>query len=134
MGPDEPTSAQLWSTGTPTEIVMLDPDGRVVGRLRFRACRTCRAGRILDIWVCEAWRHQGLGRELVHSLLAHRPGYLWTTTSQTPDGRAFFLTMARETAVVFPHGGALCRHLMGPFRRSWRYLLAHWSPRRPRAH
>jgi GNAT superfamily N-acetyltransferase len=112
---------------------MLDRDGRVVGRLRFRACRTCRAGRILDIWVCDARQRQGLGRELVHSLLAHHPGCQWTTTSQTRDGRAFFLTMARETTVAFPHDGALCRHLLGPFRRSWRYLLAHCSPRRPRA-
>ncbi|WP_159038119.1 GNAT family N-acetyltransferase [Streptomyces sp. WM6386] len=48
-----------------TEIVLLDHDDHLIGRLRFRACPACRTGRILDIWVCDAWQHQGLGRELL---------------------------------------------------------------------
>ncbi|MGW3413124.1 GNAT family N-acetyltransferase [Streptomyces sp. NPDC000888] len=114
---------------TPTEIVLVDRDDHLIGRLRFRACQTCRAGRILDIWVCDSWRHQGLGRELVRSLLTHRPGYRWTTTLQTRDGRAFFLAMAQESTVILPHGSPLCCHLMGSIRRTRQGLLDRWSPR-----
>lgn len=114
---------------TPTEIVLLDRDDHLIGRLCFRACQTCRTGRILDIWVCESWRHQGLGRELVHSLLAHRPNYWWNTTLQTLDGRAFLLAMAQESSVALPHGGPLCCHLMGSIRRTWQGLLDRWPSR-----
>lgn len=115
--------------GNPTEIVLLDRDDHLVGRLRFRACQTCRTGRILDIWVRDSWQHQGLGRELVRSLLTHRAGFRWNTTSQTRDGRAFFLAMTHETTVALPHGGPLCTHLMGSIRRTWQGLLDHWSSR-----
>lgn len=107
----------------PTEFVLLGPCGRVIGRLRFRTCRTCRTGRILDLWICEAWQRQGLGRELVCSLFAHRPGYRWSTTLQSRPGRAFFTAMTRETTVSLPHSSPLCPHLMGWFRRTWRRLL-----------
>ncbi|WP_307036100.1 GNAT family N-acetyltransferase [Streptomyces canus] len=118
------------SARTPTGIVLLDPDNHLIGRLRFRACPACRTGRILDIWVCDAWQRQGLGRELVHSLLARRPGYRWSTTLQTRDGRAFFLAMTQETTVALPRDGPLCCHLMGSIRRTWRGLLDHWPPPR----
>ncbi|MFJ4791078.1 GNAT family N-acetyltransferase [Streptomyces sp. NPDC088794] len=128
-------SPSMWFNGlaaasarTPVEIVLLDPDDHLVGRLRFRACPACRTGRILDIWVCDAWQHQGLGRELVHSLLAYHPGYRWNTTLQTRDGRAFFLAMVQETTIALPHGGPLCCHLTGSFRRTWRTLLGHRTP------
>ncbi len=111
------------SPGTATEIVLLDPEEHVIGRLRFRACPTCRTGRILDVWVCDARQRQGLGRDLVHSVLARCPGFQWSTTAQTRDGRGFFETMARESAVPLPHGGPLCCHLMGGFRRTWHGLL-----------
>ncbi|WP_062700444.1 GNAT family N-acetyltransferase [Streptomyces regalis] len=122
------------SARTPTEIVLFDHDDHLIGRLRFRVCPTCRTGRILEIWVYDAWQRQGLGRELVHSLLARRPGYRWSTTLQTRAGRVFFLAMAQETTVALPHGRPLCRHLMGSIRRTWRGLLDHWPPsRRPGA-
>ncbi|MGW2385565.1 GNAT family N-acetyltransferase [Streptomyces sp. NPDC001658] len=111
------------SARTSTEIVLLDPEDHLIGQLRFRACPECRTGQILDIRVCDAWQRQGLGRELVHSLLAHRLGYRWSTTLQTRDGRAFFLAMTEETAVALPHGGPLCGHLMGRIRRTWRGFL-----------
>ncbi|MFG2456567.1 GNAT family N-acetyltransferase [Streptomyces sp. NPDC048523] len=113
---------------TPTEIVLRDRNDRLIGQLRFHACPACRTGRILDIWVCDAWQHQGLGRELVHCLLAHRPGYRWSTTLQTQAGRAFFLAMAQETTVAWPHAEPLCCHLTGSFRRIWRALLDRRPP------
>ncbi|MCX4854934.1 GNAT family N-acetyltransferase [Streptomyces canus] len=113
---------------TPTEIVLLDPGERVIGRLRFRTCQICRTGQIAHIWVCDVWQRQGLGRELLHSLLACRPGYRWTTTTQTSNGRAFFFAMAEETTMAWPQGAPLCRHLLGPLRQIWKDLSAHWSP------
>ena len=108
---------------SPTELVLLGSCGRVIGRLRFRTCRTCRTGRILDIWICDAWQRQGMGRELVCSLLAQRRGYRWNTTLQSHPGRAFFTALMRETTVSLHHGSPLCPHLMGWFRRAWRRLL-----------
>ncbi|MEU9207759.1 GNAT family N-acetyltransferase [Streptomyces sp. NPDC048415] len=108
----------------PREIVLLDErnDGRrtVIGRLRFRECPKCRTGRILDIWVDEAWRRQGLGHELIDTLLDRHPGHRWSTTLKTRRGRVFFAVMARETAVAFPHCGPLCAHVAGWLARAWR--------------
>ncbi|MBD9701143.1 GNAT family N-acetyltransferase [Streptomyces caniscabiei] len=117
------TYASTAAPGGTAEFILHGPCGRVIGRLRFRACRACRTGRILDLWVCEMWQRQGLGRGLVCSLFAHRRGYRWTTTLQSRPGRAFFAAMTRETALSLPHGGPLCPHLMGWFRRTWRRLL-----------
>ena len=123
VDPGEPIPTWLWRSDTPTEFVLLDQGGRLVGRLRFRVCHECRTGRILDVWVHDSRQRQGLGRELVHSLLAQCPGYRWSTTLQTRDGRAFFTAMTQETGVALPHHGPLCRHLMGSFRRTWQRLL-----------
>lgn len=109
--------------GGTAEFILRGPCGRVIGRLRFRACRACRTGRILDLWVCDTWQRQGLGRGLVCSLFAHCRGYRWNTTLQSRPGRAFFAAMTRETTLSLSHGGPLCPHLMGWFRRTWRRLL-----------
>jgi hypothetical protein len=113
----------------PTEIVLFDGDNRLVGRLRFRVCAACRTGRVLDVWTVDGRRRQGLGRHLTRTLLAPHPGYRWSTTLQTREGRAFFQAMADETGVPLPHGGPLCSHLMGAFRRWWRSLPEHWPHR-----
>ncbi|MGW0747630.1 GNAT family N-acetyltransferase [Streptomyces sp. NPDC002817] len=123
VNPDEPIPTWLWSSDTPTEFVLLDQGGRLVGRLRFRVCQKCRTGRILDVWIQDSRQRQGLGRELIHSLLAQCPGYRWSTTLQTRDGRAFFSVMAQETTVALPHSGPLCRHLMGWLQRTRQHLL-----------
>ncbi|MGW0844610.1 GNAT family N-acetyltransferase [Streptomyces sp. NPDC002787] len=107
----------------PVELVLTGPCGRVIGRLRFRTCRTCRTGRILNLWICDAWQRQGLGRELVCFVLDQCRDYRWNTTVQSRPGRAFFAAMTRETAVSLRHGSPLCPHLMGRFRRTWRRLL-----------
>lgn len=119
MSPDQHTA---------TEIVLLDAQNAVIGRVRFRVCNECRTGRILDVWVLDTWQRQGLGRELVHSLLAYRPGLRWSTTRQTPQGQPFFSAMTKETAVPFPPGGALCVHLAGRFTRAWRRLISRYRP------
>lgn len=106
----------------PTELVLLGPCGRVIGRLRFRACQACHVGRILDLWICDEWQRQGLGRGLVYSLLLHRRGYRWNTTLQSRPGRAFFAAVTRETAVSLRRGRPLCPHLMSWSRRIWRRL------------
>ncbi|MEV0176309.1 GNAT family N-acetyltransferase [Streptomyces sp. NPDC050803] len=105
------------ASGMPTEIVLLDGADRVIGRLSFRACRECRTGRILDIWIDESWQREGLGRELLRGLFARRPGHAWTTTSQTRQGQAFFTAMSLETGLTLAPGGPLCPHLVGRFRR-----------------
>lgn len=105
------------------EVALLDRGDRPIGRLRFRVCASCRTGRVLDIWTDDGWQHQGLGRQLAHSLLACHPDHRWSTTPQTREGRAFFEKMAEETGVPLPRGGPLCLHLMGPLRRGWRSVL-----------
>ncbi|MEU1573431.1 GNAT family N-acetyltransferase [Streptomyces collinus] len=107
----------------PVEFVLTGSCGRVIGRLRFRTCQKCRTGRILDLWICEAWQRQGLGRELVCLLMAHCRGYRWNTTLQSHPGRAFFTAMTQETSVSLRHGSPLCPHLMGRLRRTWRRLF-----------
>lgn len=104
----------------PAEMVLSDRRNAVIGRLRFRICLECRTGRILDVWILDAWQRQGLGAELVRCLLTCRPGLQWSTTLQTRQGRAFFAAMAEETSVCFPHGKPLCVHLTGRIARGWR--------------
>ncbi|WP_328687862.1 GNAT family N-acetyltransferase [Streptomyces phaeochromogenes] len=118
------TSVASLYPDTSAEIVLHDQGDSVIGRLRFRACQKCRTGRILDIWICDTWQRQGLGRELLHCMIARRPGYRWSTTLQSRQGRGFFKVMTRETTVALPHDGPLCPHLMGWFRRQKQRLLA----------
>ncbi|MGW0758393.1 GNAT family N-acetyltransferase [Streptomyces sp. NPDC002814] len=132
VGPSARSNEPDAAARAATEIVLLNNDGRVIGRLRFRACTRCRTGRILDIWVCDTWQRQGLGRELVDSLLALRPGSRWSTTLQSRDGRAFFLAMTQETSVALAHDNPLCCHLMGSLRRWWQRVLNRWLSRWPR--
>ncbi|MEV0634727.1 GNAT family N-acetyltransferase [Streptomyces sp. NPDC050619] len=114
-----------------TELVLLEGPDTLIGRLRFRTCVACRTGRILDVWVLETWQRQGLGRELVHGLLARFPDHRWSTTSQTREGRAFFAAMTRETSIPFPHRGPLCTHLSGRMARAWHALAVTGRSARP---
>ena len=111
-----------------TEMVLLDPRNTVIGRLRFRTCDDCRTGLILDVWILDTWHRHGLGRELVYALLAHRPGFGWSTTRQTRPGQPFFTAMTEETSVPFPQRGPLCVHLTVRFTRAWRHLISRCRP------
>ncbi|MFD8386222.1 SLC13 family permease [Streptomyces sp. NPDC059679] len=80
---------------TTTEIVLLDRRNTVIGRLRFRVCRECRTGRILEIWVLDTWQRQGLGRDLVHSLLVRDVGSLSSPWSvMHPSGERVYARLA----------------------------------------
>lgn len=103
--------------GRPIEIVLFDHRKDEIGWLRFRACRACRTGRIMGIWISEDQRRQGLGSAAVHSLLALHPGWQWTTSAKSREGRAFFSTVEEDTATDFPTAGPLCPHLRGGVRR-----------------
>ncbi|WP_324787965.1 N-acetyltransferase [Streptomyces sp. H51] len=108
--------------------MLRDRCGAELGRLRFRACGACRAGRILDVRVVDDRRREGLGRELLLALLKRCPDHRWTTTLQTGAGRRFFTAMTEETSVPFPRGGPLCEHLTGRLTgrltRAWRRATA----------
>lgn len=106
------------------EMVLVDSRHAEIGRLRFRMCDACRTGLILDVWILDGWQRQGLGRELVHTLVAYHSGVRWSTTRQTLHGRPFFSAMTEETLVPFPRCGALCAHLEGRFTRAWRRLTS----------
>ncbi|MER6629704.1 N-acetyltransferase [Streptomyces sp. NPDC000987] len=104
--------------------MLRDRCGAELGRLRFRACGACRAGRILDVRVVDDRRREGLGRELLLALLERCPDHRWTTTLQTEAGRRFFAAMTEETSVPFPRGGPLCAHLASRLTRAWRRATA----------
>ncbi|MQY39832.1 hypothetical protein SRB17_78600 [Streptomyces sp. RB17] len=108
----------------PLEIVLFGPGRQTVARLRFLVCADCRTGRIVDIWVSEDWQRQGLGREILHSLLALHPDHRWSTTTQSRPGRSFFAAMTRETQTGFPASGPLCPHLRGWFGRLTNWVFA----------
>ncbi|MFE7860146.1 GNAT family N-acetyltransferase [Streptomyces sp. NPDC057403] len=118
--PDDVTIADRQMT---TEMVFVDRNGTTIGRLRFRVCCACHAGRVLDIWVHDEWQRHGLGRELVQSLLLRFPGLSWNTTLQTRQGQLFFTAMAEDTSVPFPRGGPLCPHVAGRFTHAWRRAI-----------
>lgn len=111
----------------PWEILLLDEAQNPVGQLRFRACTECRAGRILDLWIGDDVRRQGLGREALHSLLALHPRYRWSTTLKSRQGGRFFATMTCETSMTFPTGGPLCPHLRGWFSRICHHVTGRWA-------
>jgi hypothetical protein len=128
--PDIPAEAEDSSDQrTTTEILLLDGRNTIIGRLRYRTCRRCRTGRILDVWVLDAWQRQGLGSDLVRVLLTRCPGVRWTTTVQTRTGRLFFTAMTEETSVSFPQREPPCAHLAGRFIRGWRRAISWWRLR-----
>jgi hypothetical protein len=40
------------------------------------------------------------------------PGYRWTTSSQSPDGREFFRAMSARTGAAFTAGARTCEHIL----------------------
>ncbi|MFC9496912.1 GNAT family N-acetyltransferase [Streptomyces sp. NPDC056982] len=92
-------------------LTMLDLCDRPVGGLEFQVCHPCRRGYIVNIAVASHWQGQGLARHAVHTVLAPCPGYAWSTSRQSAEGRRFFAAMADETEVAFPSGGVRCPHM-----------------------
>ncbi|MGA4843756.1 GNAT family N-acetyltransferase [Streptomyces sp. G45] len=93
-------------------------DGQLIGHLRFRVCHRCRTGRILQIWVSEDHQRRGLGGHVLRYALEWGPGYRWSTTLQSRQGRAFFRAVAGRTGVALRSGRPACPHLRGPLSRA----------------
>ncbi|MEV5982539.1 GNAT family N-acetyltransferase [Streptomyces sp. NPDC052114] len=93
-------------------VLILDSADRAVGRLAYQVCHDCRLGHIGDIAVAAHWQGQGLARHALHTVLAPCPGYTWSTSRQSAQGRRFFAAMAEETDVPFPPSGVRCPHMV----------------------
>ncbi|MGW7074853.1 GNAT family N-acetyltransferase [Streptomyces sp. NPDC054866] len=97
-------------------ITLLDGDGRNIGHLAFRMCHPCGTAHVDTIAIAGPWQRMGLGREALHRATDPWPGYAWTTSRQSSDGRKFFAAMTEETGMDFVPGAAGCPHITAPPR------------------
>ncbi|MFE9701400.1 hypothetical protein [Streptomyces sp. NPDC006270] len=86
-------------------------DGISDARLVWKVCRPCERGVISKISLSSEVQRQGLGTRLVDRALLDGPGYRWTTSSQPPEGRAFFRAMTARTGAEFAAGARTCEHI-----------------------
>jgi hypothetical protein len=93
-------------------VVVRVGQAREIGRLDYRVCHPCQLGYIERIAVVGSWQRKGLGRDALHTALAPCPGYAWSTSRQSPEGRRFFAAMAEESDVAFPPRDARCSHML----------------------
>lgn len=87
-------------------------DGISDARLVWKVCHQCERGVISKISLSPEVQRQGLGTCLVDRALLDGPGYRWTTSSQSPDGRAFFRAMTARTGAEFAAGARTCEHIL----------------------
>lgn len=87
-------------------------DGISEARLVWKVCHECNRGVISKISLSPEVQRQGLGTLLINRALLDGPGYRWTTSSQSPDGRAFFQTMSARTGAEFTAGARTCEHIL----------------------
>ncbi|MGW0906244.1 GNAT family N-acetyltransferase [Streptomyces sp. NPDC002853] len=99
-------------------VTLLDAGGREIGHLVHQVCHLCAAAHVSTIAVAGPWQGLGLGREALHRATDPWPGYAWTTSRQSADGRKFFAAMAEETGMDFVPGAAGCRHISARSRES----------------
>ncbi|MEU8959911.1 GNAT family N-acetyltransferase [Streptomyces sp. NPDC048518] len=92
-------------------LTMLDHGDRPVGCLEYQVCHPCRRGYIGNIAVAAHWQGLGLGRHALHTALAPCPGYTWSTSRQSAEGKRFFTAMADELEIAFPPDGVRCPHM-----------------------
>lgn len=93
------------------DIRVYGRDGISDARLVWKVCHQCERGVISKISLSPEVQRQGLGTRLVGRALLDGPGYRWTTSSQSPDGRAFFRAMAARTGAEFAAGARTCEHI-----------------------
>lgn len=86
-------------------------DGISDARLVWKVCHPCERGVISKISLSPEVQRQGLGTRLVDRALLDGPGYRWTTSSQSPEGRAFFRAMTPRTGAEFAAGARTCEHI-----------------------
>jgi GNAT superfamily N-acetyltransferase len=89
------------------DIRVYGRDGISDARLVWKVCHQCERGVISKISLSPEVQRQGLGTRLVDRALLDGPGYRWTTSSQSPDGRAFFRAMTARTGAEFAAGPSL---------------------------
>lgn len=92
-------------------ITLLDADGRDIGHLDYQVCHPCAAAHVNTIAIAGPWQGMGLGREALHRATDPWPGYAWTTSRQSADGRRFFAAMAEEIGTDFVPGAVGCPHI-----------------------
>lgn len=86
-------------------------DGISDARLVWKVCQQCERGVISKISLSPEVQRQGLGTRLIDRALLDGPGYRWTTSSQSPEGRAFFRAMTARTGAEFMAGARTCEHI-----------------------
>ncbi|MEV0281332.1 hypothetical protein AB0I22_33800 [Streptomyces sp. NPDC050610] len=80
-------------------------------RLVWKVCHECKRGVISKISLSPEVQRQGLGTLLVDRALLEGRGYRWTTSSQSPDGQAFFRAMSARTGAEFRAGARTGEHI-----------------------
>lgn len=94
------------------DIRVYGRDGISDARLVWKVCHECSRGVIAKISLSPEVQRQGLGTLLVDRALLDGPGFRWTTSSQSPDGRAFFRAMSARTGAEFTAGDRTCEHIL----------------------
>lgn len=102
--------AATWPAGF-QDIRVYERDGISDARLVWKVCHECKRGVISKISLSPEVQRQGLGTLLIDRALMDGPGYRWTTSNQSPDGRAFFQAMSARTGAEFTAGARTCEHI-----------------------
>jgi hypothetical protein len=105
-----------WPDATPAShqnIRVYDRQGLDWARLVWKVCHSCQSGVISKISLSPDVQRQGLGALLISRALLDGPAYHWTTSPQSPDGKAFFEAMSDRTGAAFASGASTCEHICG---------------------
>ncbi|MDQ8703944.1 N-acetyltransferase [Streptomyces sp. LHD-70] len=97
----------------PRVLMFLDADERTVGQLDHQTCAVCAAVFVANIAVATHWQGRGVGREALTLIADRAPGYHWSTSRQSAQGRGFFAALSEETGIEFTERGKRCAHMSG---------------------
>jgi GNAT superfamily N-acetyltransferase len=76
----------------------------------YQLCHACRVGCVNKISITPEYQRKGLGRWAVRHALARGRGYAWVTTGKSPEGKAYFAEMARQSGAAFAQRVGSCAH------------------------
>ncbi|MFE1850604.1 hypothetical protein ACFYYI_34590 [Streptomyces sp. NPDC002387] len=99
-------------------IRVYDREGLDWARLVWKVCHDCQRGVISKISLTPDVQRKGLGTLLIERALMDGHDYRWTTSSQSPDGQAFFTAMATRTGAEFTARARTCSHIRD-LRHGW---------------
>jgi hypothetical protein len=106
-----------------------DPRHGEVGHMDYRICDLCRRGVVLKIRTSEEWKRRRYATWMIDRSRRMAPGYLWTTSGQMSDARAFWdFVMAREPGQYRPKKP--CEHILASMRYPG---TSHWRATAVRA-